>query len=53
MKKPIIITVRGGMAYVDDLPPGISLEIHDYDITDVADEDVIDPNGKPYHLEIY
>jgi hypothetical protein len=53
--KPIIITIRGGLAYLcdDTNPQGIPISIRDYDITDyITDEEraqlPVDAKGNPY-----
>lgn len=54
-RSPVIVTIRGGMVQsVDNLPPGVDVEIRDYDVSayltpaEMAAMDR-DENGDPFH----
>jgi hypothetical protein len=50
----IIVTVSGGVAQgVEGVPPGVEVEIRDYDNGKVDDDALTDEDGGPYSPDLY
>ena len=49
----VVVSVNGGCATVEEVPPGVTVAIRDYDIWEPSDDAQVDESGNHYIEEVY